>query len=231
MFAENAIALQQLVIEFSLTPEQERQLTLYIELLENYNRHTNLVSAQDARRLVSRHIRDSLAFRQAPIWRAGCRLLDLGAGAGFPGIPLKIFEPSMVLLLAESKQRKALFLQQAIDCLRLENAVVLNERAEKVPPGRYSVDLVAARAVAPLIDLWQWSGPFRQPHTLLLALKGEGGHEEARLLQKKTAVDIQFFPLVIDSVPRLLFMVKSMSGGNHLHPKGVHGEQRDFRSA
>ncbi|MBN1541921.1 16S rRNA (guanine(527)-N(7))-methyltransferase RsmG [candidate division KSB1 bacterium] len=212
MFPENLSNLQRIADERNFDLEQVECFRRYVELIEIWNRRTNLVSARDERRLVSRHIRDSLVFLQAPVWSQACRVMDLGSGAGFPGIPLKIVEPTLRLILVESKRLKALFLRRVVHELNLGETRVLSERAEAIEPGMQVVDVVVARAVAPLIKLWLWSAPFRHQDTVLLTLKGEEWEDEAKALRQRAAVVVQSFPQMIDSVPRVLLVVRPADG-------------------
>ena len=226
MLPENLQGLERLAQELRLSDEQVDRFSLYIELIETWNQRTNLVSAGDIGRLVSRHIRDSLVFRQAPVWRAGARVI--GSGGGFPGVPLKVMDSSIDLVMVESKRFKALFLQQVVETLSLQRTAVLDTRAEAVPRGKYEVDIVVARAVAPLVKLWKWSAPFRHARAVLLTVKGKEWQNEAKILQKRVPVDVQEISVIVDSVSRSLLIVKPANRLPVVYSKGESGEQGDF---
>jgi len=99
-----------LAYDVNLRAPQWEEISRYVELIENWNQRTNLVSRQDIGRIVSRHVRESLWFIRPEVLGDALRVLDLGSGAGFPGVPMKISEPRLQLTLLDSRQMKALFL-------------------------------------------------------------------------------------------------------------------------
>ena len=149
----------------TLTAEQLRLISTYIDLLQRWNARINLTAVREPDAIVTRHFGESL-FLAACLWPrnrvhatspgSGLHTLDLGSGAGFPGLPLKIYAPQLQLTLVESNQKKAAFLNEAIRVLGLSGARVISERIEarlmqqgdpKLPPGISPADLVTVRAV------------------------------------------------------------------------------------
>ena len=124
--------------------ELSEQLSIYLALLLKWNARTNLTAIRDSRQIVLRHFADSLfcARRLAPTTRT---LLDYGSGAGFPGIPIALTHPEIHVTLAESQNRKAAFLQEAVRTLGL-NATIWPQRVESMPPDQL-FDAVTLRAV------------------------------------------------------------------------------------
>ncbi len=170
----NKNALLALANDVNLRAPQWEEISRYVELIENWNQRTNLVSRQDIGRIVSRHVRESLWFIRPEVLGDALRVLDLGSGAGFPGVPMKISEPRLQLTLLDSRQMKALFLAEVISQFGWQDAQALCERAENLPerfPG-LTCDLVVCRAVAKLPDLWRWASPLLRPGGRLAALKG-----------------------------------------------------------
>ena len=154
-------------IGISLTPGQFQLFKLYHEHLLSWNHRVNLISKQDEKRIVSRHFLDALAV--LPVVRSlpGKQLLDLGTGAGFPGLPLRIAEPEIALTLLESKRKKTLFLRSLLALLDLSDVAVLRARAEALahsPDHRGRYDIVTARAVAPPSLAWKLAKPFLRPN-------------------------------------------------------------------
>ena len=138
-----AALLRPYVGEAALTPDVLGSLHAYLGLLLRWNAHTNLTSIRDAEDLVQRQIGESLfAARFLP---ASGTLLDFGSGAGFPGIPLRIFRQELAVTLAESQGKKASFLREVLRTLPLE-ANVWARRVEQMPPVR-TFDVVTMRAV------------------------------------------------------------------------------------
>ncbi len=129
-----------------LTDSQVAAIGTYIDLLLKWNAKLNLTAIRDPRETVTRHFGESL-FAAKQLFPAGDShesVIDLGSGAGFPGLPLKIWSPGLELTLVESNQRKATFLREVIRALDLKSTVVLTARAESVS---LRADLITLRAV------------------------------------------------------------------------------------
>lgn len=162
--------------------KQIEQLQKYIALLLDWNQRINLISPNDEERIAERHILESLAVLSAWPFPQNASVLDLGSGAGFPGIPLKIIRPDLAMTLLESRQKKTFFLNAAVQELNLSNCRVVNARAEELPKERFSI--VIARAVADLKTLWKWSRPLLTEGGVLLAMKGGELDKELQALKK-----------------------------------------------
>lgn len=146
----------------------------YQSELRFWNAKTNLISENTEREIVTRHFLDSLtAFKF--IIKQNAQIVDIGCGAGFPGIPLKIVLPSLQLYLLESNRKKASFLKYITRCLNLENTFILNDRTENIIRDnnwRQKFDIVISRAALKLPDLLALSNHFLSQDGLLIALKG-----------------------------------------------------------
>jgi 16S rRNA (guanine527-N7)-methyltransferase len=166
-----------------LSPAQLDQLETYAERLAT-SAH-NLTSARDRDQVEARHIAESLALGSLLdaldlLPDAEC-VLDLGAGGGLPGIPLRIVWPGIVLTLLESVGKKCRFLEDIARDLALDSVTVLEGRAETYghdPAHREQYDLVVARAVAPLPVLIECALPFLRPGGRLAAVKGSAALAE-----------------------------------------------------
>ncbi|HOT95904.1 MAG TPA: 16S rRNA (guanine(527)-N(7))-methyltransferase RsmG [bacterium] len=195
MLPENKIALLQLANDVNLQAPQQEMAAHYVELIETWNRHTNLVSRQDIGRLVSRHLRESFWFCLPQVLGEATRVLDLGSGAGFPGVPMKILQGALRLTLLDSRQRKALFLAEVVRSMGWRDVEVCCDRAENLPvraPGM-RFELVVCRAVSCLTELWRWAEPLLQPGGRLAALKGGNlAPEVNRLKMKRPALEVQW---------------------------------------
>lgn len=129
-----------------LADSQVRAIGTYIDLLMKWNAKLNLTAIRDPQEIVTRHFGESL-FAARHLFQAGDShesVIDIGSGAGFPGLPLKLWSSNLELTLIESNQRKATFLREVIRALGLKSTVVLSERAESVS---LRADLVTFRAV------------------------------------------------------------------------------------
>ncbi len=123
----------------------ETQLNSYLDLLVKWNRKINLTSEKTPSEILHRHIFDSLQY--ARVISPADQVMDIGSGAGFPGIPLKIIYPRLVLTLVESQRKRCSFLEAVVSNLVLQDARVINERAEKISP-EPRVGVVILRAVS-----------------------------------------------------------------------------------
>lgn len=156
------------------------------ELLE-WNQKFNLTAIRDAEAIRTKHFLDSFSCVLA--WRANppLRLVDVGTGAGFPGIPLKILYPGMKVTLIESVGKKAMFCQHIVRVLGLEGVEVIQARAEDVGQRdghRENYDWAVARAVANLNVLSEFLLPLVKVGGMMLAQKGESGPAEAQSAEK-----------------------------------------------
>jgi 16S rRNA (guanine527-N7)-methyltransferase len=173
MFQENQKDLVLFCRWSGVSDPQAQALAHYVELLEKWNQRTNLISLQDQRRIVSRHLTDSFAFCQPEVVPPGAAVLDLGSGAGFPGVPLAIIRADLHITLLDSKRMRALFLREVVEQLRLTNVCVICDRVEALSRQR-AFDVVTARAVATAQQLWEWARELLLPGGRLVAQKGRG---------------------------------------------------------
>jgi 16S rRNA (guanine527-N7)-methyltransferase len=154
----------------------------YLALLLEWNKRIHLVSKKDAKSdRIIRHFIDSLSIFKVLDIPKEANLLDLGTGAGFPSIPIKIVREDVRLTLVESIHKKTLFLQKLSQVLKLEKISILNQRAEKLadfPDFKENFDLVGAKALGKLKDVIGLSMPFLKVGGLLLVYKGKGAKRE-----------------------------------------------------
>jgi 16S rRNA (guanine527-N7)-methyltransferase len=147
---------------------------LYQSELLKWNAKTNLISEKTAGEIVTRHFLDSLTAAKY-ITSSNTRLIDIGCGAGFPGIPLKIALPSIQLYLLETNRKKVSFLKHIIRALNLDQTQTLHDRTENVvrtETWREKFDVVISRAALKLPDLLPLGDYFLAPGGLLITLKG-----------------------------------------------------------
>jgi len=165
----------------------------YSEILLDWNKRTNLVSKKDESRIVERHIGESLSIPFVIDLPTGGSVMDLGSGAGFPGLPLKIIRPDLKIVLVESKRMKALFLKDVAELLGFSGLEIVAERVENLDTGwQRSFDVIIARAVTTIATLWKWSEPYLKTSGALIAMKGAGaGKEINHLRQSDKSLTIQ----------------------------------------
>lgn len=171
----------------SLTPLQVRQFEIYERELLEWNERFNLTAIRDPESIRTKHFLDSLTPCKELQNPSPSRLIDVGTGAGFPGIPLKIIYPTMHLTLVESIGKKANFCRHMVEVLSLENVDVLNTRAEDLgstPQHRERYDWAVGRAVAAMPVLAEYLLPLVRVGGGMLAQKGENAHAEAQSADK-----------------------------------------------
>jgi 16S rRNA (guanine527-N7)-methyltransferase len=165
--------------DIPLTEEILERFQKYQSSLIEWNKKINLISVNDESRIVTRHFLQSIGLLRVFDFPAGCRVLDLGTGGGFPGIPIKIIRPDLEIILVEATQKKVFFLKELIQILRLTNVVALPVRIESVLDTIKPVDIVVSRAVTDLQNLVRWSRScLKIGGGYLLAIKGKSLERE-----------------------------------------------------
>lgn len=182
-------------LSVALGDAQVAQFRRYRDELIAWNRRVNLTAVTEPDEVVRKHFLDSLSVAAAlsgGAWESGLRLLDVGSGGGFPGIPLAIAFPQWDVALLEATGKKAAFLEHVVELLGLDGASVLGGRAETVahdPEHREAYDVVVSRAVAPMAVLAELCLPFCRPGGTFIAQKSRGAGEEvtsARMAMETT---------------------------------------------
>ncbi len=170
-----------------LSDKQLAAFQLYYEELVAWNQKFNLTAITDYEQVQVRHFLDSLSCLLADevrraLSRPDARAIDVGSGAGFPGIPLKLVCPGLQLTLLEATGKKVTFLEHMVERLGLQRVTAIHARAEELahePAHREAYDLALARAVADLPALVEYALPFCKPGGWFVAQKGETGAAEA----------------------------------------------------
>ncbi len=166
-----------------LSEEQQGQFRVYEALLIDWNSRINLTAVRDPEGIRIKHFLDSLSCVPVLGDLNGKSLIDIGTGAGFPGIPLRIFYPELRLTLVDSVGKKADFCQLAADTLHLKGVKVLKDRSEELGANkayREKFDAATARAVAGLPVLCEYLLPLVKVGGCMLAMKGESAPEEVK---------------------------------------------------
>lgn len=174
---------------FELSPQERDSFEKYLALFLEYNAHTNLSAIRDEPGIIEKHFVDSLygvnailgdqenslhGFLQPQEWHMSMKLLDIGSGWGFPGIPLKIVIPELEVTLLDSVGKKVKAMNHFVQELKLENIGAIQERAEvlaKDPKHNGKYDFVVSRATAYITDILKWSLPFLRPNGKIILYK------------------------------------------------------------
>lgn len=158
------------------------RMVRYHELLADWNTRMNLTGDTDFETSIHRHYTDSLApLKEAALFPEGASLIDVGSGAGFPGLPLAIARPDLQVTLLDSLMKRITFLQAVVDELGLTNVKLVHSRAEdggRNPERREQYDIAVARAVAPLPVLCELLLPFVKVGGRMICYKGPSAQEE-----------------------------------------------------
>ena len=180
----------------SLSEEQKAQLLAYMDLIGKWTKVYNLTAVRDANEMLTHHLLDSLAVitplrrelatlnvPNAPL--AQIKLLDVGAGAGLPGIVIAITCPEVSVTCVDTVAKKAAFIQQVAVTLRLPNLKGLHARVERLTQ---PYDVVCSRAFASLIDFTTWSKSALADHGVWMAMKGKHPDQELAVLPESVKV-------------------------------------------
>ena len=168
-----------------LTTEQLAQFTRYYELLIAWNEKMNLTALTEPKDVAIKHMIDSVSVYDEKWFSEGMSVIDVGTGAGFPGLPLKILCPSLKVTLLDSLNKRVKFLETVVSELGLSDIVCVHARAEEPPEDlRESFDLACSRAVARLNLLSELCLPYVKQGGLFAAMKGPEVTEELREAEK-----------------------------------------------
>lgn len=164
------------------TPTQQNQLQSLENLYKEWNEKINVISRKDTDQIYLHHVLHSLTIAAFVNFSKETKVIDIGCGGGFPGIPLAIFFPETEFLLVDSIAKKLKVVDAIATALNLQNIATKHSRVEDIKGQKF--DFAVSRAVAPLKDLWRWSKPILQKARKtnidngLICLKGGDLHQE-----------------------------------------------------
>ncbi|MDO4542543.1 MAG: 16S rRNA (guanine(527)-N(7))-methyltransferase RsmG [Bacillota bacterium] len=197
----------------------------YCQMLLKTNETMNLTAITDPEEVAIKHFADSLSLIKHVSIREGASIIDIGTGAGFPGVVLSIFRPDLKVMLLDSLAKRCKFLVNLCHELGLTNAQVINARAEDAAKDaelREQLDYATARAVASLPVLLEYALPFLSPGGEFLAMKG---HREefdlTRALQELGGEELEVIPynLVVSGEDRHIYKFKKTSPTPDKYPR------------
>ena len=167
--------------------EVAKEFKNYYELLIEWNEKINLTAITDEREAALKHFVDSVHALDSNLFFEGAKIIDVGTGAGFPGLPLKIFRPDLKVTLMDSLNKRINFLKEVIEKLKLSGIETIHSRAEELGRDknhREKYDICVSRAVANLASLTELCMPFIKKGGYFISLKGPKAKEEVNDAQK-----------------------------------------------
>ncbi|AEF95557.1 Ribosomal RNA small subunit methyltransferase G [Desulfotomaculum nigrificans CO-1-SRB] len=212
-------------------PIETQQISLfnkYLSLIIEGNEKINLTAILEPKEVAIKHFVDSLTCLLAVSFPTGAKVLDIGSGAGFPGVPLKIYRPDLQITLMDSLNKRILFLQDTINKLGLNNITAIHSRAEdfgQQPANRENFDVVVSRAVARLVVLSEYCLPCVKIGGYFISQKGPDIDNEIKEAQK--AIDklggqlseVKKLQLPLIGDPRSLVVIKKIKPTPKQYPR------------
>ena len=177
--------------DIKITDEQYEMFSTYSDYLVEYNKVCNLTAILDPKGITIKHFLDSLLpFKDIDIIK-NAKIIDVGTGAGFPSVPLKIMNPDLKVTLLDSLNKRITFLKSLCEKLSLDEVDSVHGRAEEMgrtAQFREQYDIATARAVASLPELCEYCLPFVKVGGVFVALKGSAGEKELTISQDRKSV-------------------------------------------
>ncbi len=177
---ENKMTLHKLLItalienQLTINEQAQQKLIEYLKLLQRWNKVFNLTTITDPREMVYKHLIDSLLMQP---FLHGAQLLDVGSGAGLPGIPLAIVNPNLHWTLLDKNNKKTRFMTQAVAELKLTNVAIVNERSEDFQP-ELKFDTILSRAYGTIAMFLTTTQHLLAPNGTFVAMKGKYPQDE-----------------------------------------------------
>lgn len=211
----------------TLTDDQIEKLRIYYELLVEWNEKMNLTALTEPEDVALKHFCDSILLLSYADVKEGSSLIDVGTGAGFPSVPIKIVRPDIKLCLLDSLNKRLIFLQEVVDKLGLENVKIVHARAEdgaRKADLREKFDYSTSRAVAQLNVLSEYCLPYVKVNGSFLAMKGKYSEEEidnAKSAIKTLGGKIEKVDTynLIDTSERTIINIKKIANTDKRYPR------------
>lgn len=228
---------EELVSQFNkyniaLDNTQIEQFYRYYELLIEWNEKINLTAITEQSEVIEKHFIDSILPYKS--FKEGCSIIDIGSGAGFPGIPLKIIRPDLNITLLDSLNKRINFLNMVINELKLDNIVAIHGRSEdvaKMPKYREVFDYGTARAVAKLNILAEYTVPFIKVGGEFVAYKGQDADNE--ILESKNAIsklylkENKHFEFNLNENSRKILIFNKTKQTPNIYPRGQNKPRKN----
>jgi 16S rRNA (guanine527-N7)-methyltransferase len=201
------------------------KFSLYYNFLVQENEKYNLTNITEKEEAYIKHFYDSIQLEQVIDFNNINTLCDVGSGAGFPSIPLKIIYPHLHITIIEPTLKRCNFLNQLVELLQLDNVTIINDRAENMTSLREKFDIVTARAVASMPILLELCVPLTKVNGYFISLKGSSFHEE--MMKSSNAIkllDIKVnkvleYELLNNYGKRSIIMFEKLKQTNNKYPR------------
>lgn len=212
--------------EMNLNKNQEKMFYDYMRLLQEWNEKVNLTAITEDNDIILKHFVDSLSIQE--FLKDGDSIIDVGTGAGFPGIPVKIANDTLNVTLMDSLNKRVLFLDEVINKLKLKDIRAIHARAEELGRDknyREKFDVVTSRAVANLSTLLEYMMPFAKVGGICICMKGPNIEEELKNAQYAISKlggkleKIENFMLAGSDNERNIIVVKKVKNISNKYPR------------
>ena len=223
-------------LDISLDDIQKKQFTDFYEFLVEKNKVMNLTGITDFQEVLVKHFLDSLSCVKALDMKKVKSMIDVGTGAGFPGVPLKIAFPHLEACLLDSLKKRLNFLEETFRLLDLEDIKAVHGRAEEYARNkdyRESFDLCVSRAVSNLATLAEYCLPYVKKGGYFISYKSGAVKEEARQAEKAVKVlggkikDIIYFSLPDSEIQRSLVVIEKTASCPGRYPRKAGTPQKE----
>ena len=170
---------------YNFSPNEASLIKLneWEKIFIEYNSHTNLMSKNDINVLFEKHVLDSLAIKLCDSFKDNLKIIDIGAGGGFPSLILSIFFPENEIVAIDSIRKKTDFLNLAKEKLNLNNLRIINDRIENIPS--INADILTNRAVGKIEDVWKFSKKHLKNNGIFISYKAKTAEDETKIALEK----------------------------------------------
>ncbi len=215
--------------DFNLTGVELEMFENYKELLQEWNEKIDITNIIDDEDVYVKHFLDSLMIFDSELIDDYMKVIDIGTGGGFPGLPMKIFNETLEVTLLDSLNKRITFLNELIDQLSLEDVEAVHARAEELSRKkeyREVYDIATSRAVANLRTLTEYCLPFVKVGGYFIAMKGPDPHQEVKEAQNSInklggrLVKVMEFNLPVENSGRSLVIIQKTSRTDKKYPRG-----------